>query len=237
MHRYCISHRIGILYFCGTFLNKNREHYQKVPRKHYGTRGRMAHQGIQKKTLVIAVFFSFICGFLAGAGFAVFKSPSPALPVPASGGTDDISNQQAGEITSLVAQLATNPTNFQLWTQLGNLYYDTGQPEKAIEAYNRSLELHTGDANLLTDLGVMYRRISNPQKAIEFFDRAIVVDPRHEQSRVNKGIVLLYDLHEPDQAIATWEDLLRIDPKARTANGETIRELIDQIKAKQEDKK
>lgn len=197
----------------------------------------MPDQGIKKQTLLIAVFLSFICGFLAGAGFAIYKGGTGSVPIAtttgSSNGPNGVSDQQAAAITDLEAQLTSNPNNFQLWTQLGNLYYDTGQPEKAIKAYSRSLELHTGDANLLTDLGVMYRRVGQPKKALEYFDRAIAVDPKHEPSRLNKGIVLVYDLHEPAKAIVVWEDLLRIDPNAKTASGDTVRDLIEEVKSEQ----
>ena len=96
------------------------------------------------------------------------------------------------------------------------------------------MELHTGDANLLTDLGVMYRSIGQPKKALEYFDRAIALDPTHQPSRLNKGIVLMYDLHSPDKAIATWEELLRIDPEARTAGGDSVRDLIKEVKNERE---
>ena len=197
----------------------------------------MPTQGIKKQTLVIAVIASFVCGFLAGAGYAIYKgvgSPEAATTnVNNVSGQIGISDKQASEISSLEAQLAENPTNFQMWTELGNLYYDTGQPEKAIKAYSRSLELHTGSANLLTDMGVMYRRIGQPQKAIEYFDKAMAMDPKHEPSRLNKGIVLVYDLHQPKKAVAVWEELLRIDPDARTASGDTVKNLIQEIKDQQ----
>ena len=37
-------------------------------------------------------------------------------------------------------------------------------------------------------MGVMYREARNPQEAINAFDKAIEVDPKHEVSRMNKGI-------------------------------------------------
>jgi len=197
----------------------------------------MASQGFKKQTLFIAVLFSFICGFLAGAGFAIYRGSSNSETIGTTTGNitnqTSVTNQQAAQITDLESQLTSNPNNFQLWTELGNLYYDTRQPEKAIKAYTHSLELHSGDANLLTDLGVMYRRVGQPKKAIEYFDRAIALDPKHEPSRLNKGIVLVYDLHEPAKAIAVWEELLRINPDARTASGDTVRDLIQEVKNEQ----
>ncbi len=193
----------------------------------------MPDQGITKQTLILAILLSFVCGFLAGAGFAIHKTSMPAIPVGThtenAGEQGGIAEQQTKAISDLEVQVAATPNDFGLWTQLGNMYYDTSQPEKAIKAYTRSLELDKGDANLLTDLGVMYRSTGQPKKAIEFFDRAIALDPTHEQSRLNKGIVLMYDLHKPDQAIATWEELLRIDPEARTASGDSVRDFIKEI--------
>lgn len=77
----------------------------------------------------------------------------------------------------------------------------------------------------------MYRRTKQPEKAIEWFNKAIKMDPSHLPSRFNKGIVQMYDLKESAGAIATWEELLKIDPEAQTANGQHIHEFVDQIKA------
>ena len=116
----------------------------------------------------------------------------------------------------------------------------TDQPDKAIEAYTRSLALHPGDANLMTDLGVMYRNTGQKDKAIESFDKARQLDPKHEPSRLNKGIVLLFDMNDPAGAIASWEELLRINPEAKMTDGTSVREFIAQLKkelAKPQDKK
>lgn len=196
----------------------------------------MAVPGIKRQTLIIAVFISFGCGFLAGAGFAVYKTTGPAAAITQTGSDGaggGISGEQAAAIAVLEKQTAAAPGDFQLWIQLGNAYYDTNQPEKAIRAYTRSLDLHTGDANLLTDLGMMYRGAGQPEKAIEYFDRAIALEPHHQPARLNKGVVLLEELHSPDRAIATWEELLRIDPEAKAANGDFVRDYIQEAKRQQ----
>jgi cytochrome c-type biogenesis protein CcmH/NrfG len=194
----------------------------------------MPDHGIKKQTLILSILFSFVWGFLAGAGFAIHKignrTQLPGKHIEKSSAKNGIPDQQAEAITSLEKEVAASPDNFQLWTQLGNLYYDTNQPDKAIKAYTRSLELHTGDANLLTDLGVMYRSAGQAKKSIEYFDKAIALDPAHQPSRLNKGIVLMYDLKEPDKAITVWEDLLRMDPEAMTASGDSVRDFVEQVK-------
>ena len=185
-----------------------------------------------QKSHLVTWFIIFVAGFLAGVAFTVYKGKitgsAPSSPVVQMQSQDN-SNEQA--IRDMEAEVTAHPDNFEAWIQLGHLYYDADQPEKAIAAYTKSLELHSGDANLLTDLGVMYRRAKQPEKAIEFFDQAIKKDSSHLPSRFNKGIVLMYDLNNPTGALAVWDELLVINPEAKTASGEPIRDFVEKIKA------
>ena len=72
----------------------------------------------------------------------------------------------------------------------------------------------------------MYRRKGQPEEAIKAFDEAIRVDPKHEVSRFNKGIVLLHDLDKPEEGIRAWEELLKINPFAEAPGGKTVDELV-----------
>ena len=125
--------------------------------------------------------------------------------------------------------MAINPTNADAWKQLGNVYFDTGNSAKAIRAYEKSLELSPGNPNVLTDLGVMYRRNGQPGKALEAFNEAIAIAPSHEQSRFNKGIVLLNDMNDREGAIKAWEDLLKVNPSATAPNGQPLSEAIKSL--------
>lgn len=181
---------------------------------------------------LLTYFIIFVFGFLSGVAFTVIKgkTPDPATST-VTGQQPPHSDELDKAILNLEAEVTANPENFQSWVRLGHLYYDTNQPEKAIAAYNKSLELHSGDANLLTDLGVMYRRIEQPEKAIELFNQAIEREPEHQPSRFNKGIVLLYDLNDPAGAVESWEGLLKLNPEAQSADGQPIRGFVEQIKA------
>ncbi len=190
----------------------------------------------RKDSLIIYVVLAFIAGFLSGAAFAVFKM-GPETETAVTKQQSNMSEQQIQAIAHLEQEVTGNPDRFQAWTQLGNLYYDTGQYPKAVKAYEKSLELHSGNANIWTDLGVMYRRTNQPEKAIEAFDKAISMDPSHEISRLNKGIVLMYDLDDVDGAIDSWEGLLKINPDAKTGNGDSIREFVDSVKEQRKSQK
>lgn len=187
--------------------------------------------------MLVVALVAVIVGFLGGVVFSAYKSGvglDGSAPGP-SGQTaqkQDISNNLAQEINDLEKELSLHPENIEALIRLGNLYFDTEQPGKAIMAYNKALELNPGNPDVLTDLGVMYRRKGQPLEAIKVFDKAIKIDPRHEASRFNKGVVLLHDLNDSEGAIMAWEKLVEVNPFARVHDNELVLELIKKIKAK-----
>jgi cytochrome c-type biogenesis protein CcmH/NrfG len=185
---------------------------------------------VSKQTLYLSVLIVFIAGFVAGIVFTVMKSDSgPASQNPSQQPAQ--SQQEAQAILNLEAEVTANPDNYNAWTQLGHLYFDSNQVEKAVGAYEKSLSLHSGNANIWTDLGVMYRRSGAPQKALEAFEKAMSMDSTHTPSRFNKGIVLNFDLGKTDEAIASWRSVLAIDPDYTAGNGMPLKDLIDQVQA------
>lgn len=185
---------------------------------------------VSKQTLYLSVLIVFIAGFICGVVFTVMKSgSSPVTQNPSQ--QSDQSQQEAQAILNLEAEVTANPENYDAWTQLGHLYFDSNQVVKAVGAYEKSLDLHSGNANIWTDLGVMYRRSGAPEKAIEAFEKAMSMDSTHAPSRFNKGIVLHFDLGQTDKAIESWQSVLAINPGYKTGNGMPLQDLIDQVQA------
>lgn len=154
------------------------------------------------------------------------RTQAPAAPAP-----------KTAAISALEANAAANPQDAEAWARLGDGYFDSNDPANAIRAYKKSLELKPGNANVLTDLGVMYRSQGNPQEAIRCFEQAIAADPKHRQSRYNKGIVLMHDLNDPEAAIRAWEELVSIYPDAKTQEGIPIRDMIKDFRSSPPQKK
>ncbi|MEE4313318.1 MAG: tetratricopeptide repeat protein [Desulfofustis sp.] len=192
----------------------------------------MAHNSatVSKQTFYLTIFLVFIAGFLAGVVFTVFRTDDAPAGSPATTqGQQALPQQQADAILHLEAEVTAHPDNFDAWTQLGHLYFDTNQPEKAIGAYTKALELHSGSPDLWTDLGVMYRRSGDPAKAVESFDKAIAMDPAHLQSRFNKGVVLHFDLDRTEEALDAWRSVLALNNDYRMANNRLLREFIETV--------
>jgi len=185
---------------------------------------------VSKQTLYLSVLVVFIAGFISGVVFTVMKSDSSVVSQNSSPQQAQ-TQQEAQAILNLEAEVTANPDNYNAWTQLGHLYFDSNQVSKAVGAYEKSLELHSGNANIWTDLGVMYRRSGAPEKAIEAFEKAMAMDSTHAPSRFNRGIVLHFDLGQTDKAVESWQSVLAIDPNYKTGNGMALQDLIDQVQA------
>lgn len=188
---------------------------------------------VNRSTFFLAIGVSLVVGFLSGVVYSVYNAPPGQQQANVA---PQQAQQESQKITSLELETQTNPDNAQAWVQLGHAYFDSDQPEKAVTAYVKSLELLPGDTNVMTDLGVMYRRTGNPEKAIETFDEVLTLNPRHEQARFNKGVVLLNDFKDQDSALAEWRKLLEINPMAKAPSGAPLGEIIDQIASAKEEK-
>jgi cytochrome c-type biogenesis protein CcmH/NrfG len=181
--------------------------------------------GKKNNALVYGIVI-LMAGALIGVAFSTaFHSTKGQGEVPAQ----TQGNDMLGQIKIYSDRVALNPQDVNAWITLGNLYFDTGQPAKSVEAYSRSLELSPGNPNVLTDMGVMYRSLGEFQKARDAFAQAIAANPRHETARMNTGIVLLYDLADKQGAIAAWQDLVRINPRAVNANGTPIADILREM--------
>lgn len=195
-------------------------------------------KGVSRQTLYMAVLVSLTVGFMLGIAYTSFKladGPGGGKPVVKTAGQapaqdHDHAAEAGARILEMEAFLKENPDDAGAWIRLGNLFFDTNRFPDAIEAYEKSLALKPGDPNVLTDMGVMHRRNGNPQKAIECFDRAVAAVPAFETARFNKGIVLMADLNDLPGALAAWEELVKINPMAKTPNGELVSQLVQRMK-------
>jgi len=181
-----------------------------------------------KKENILIVIMALVAGLIGG--FLIFsisgKKEEPALTggVTAGSGSPVDYQQRIAELEKVVAN---EPKNLQAWTMLANEYYDTDQAQKAINAYNKALEITPGNPNLLTDQGVMFKRTGQFDKALANFEKAQKIDPKHLQSLYNIGIVYSEDLKQPDKALKAWNHYLELDSTSPAA--QQVKRLMAQI--------
>ncbi len=200
---------------------------------------------VRMETAIIVALVALVVGFFGGeiidfskpgTGAGIQTSTPSSQGVPQMPAPAPFVGQNSAKMLELEREVALNPGKVEAWTELGNLYFDGKQVQRAIGAYKKSVELNPYDPGVLTDLGVMYRRNRQPFEAIAAFRKAAEISPRHEQSRFNIGIVLMHDLDDPEGAIKAWEELLKVNPSANAGKGETVRDLVDGLKRKLKEK-
>jgi|SRR6056297_779205 len=208
---------------------------------------------ITRQTFYISILISLTVGFLIGTAYTSFnladsrqpgkKHMPPAMmgnmpkdtPVPGKGAGDaqkqDLAAMADAHIRELQGVLKEDPDNPQAWIELGNAFFDLDRFGDAINAYEKSLSIQPDNPHVLTDLGVMYRRNKESEKALEAFSRAVAVQPGFESAWFNKGIVYMHDLNDISKAIEAWEQLLKVNPTAKTNGGKRVSELVETLKS------
>jgi cytochrome c-type biogenesis protein CcmH/NrfG len=193
---------------------------------------------MKKETAILVIVIAFVVGFITGATVAILRGTKSVerssvaqqpqtAPMPAPKGPDSV--EVSAKIQSLKEIVKKDPKNLSAWVELGNLYFDSGQPKEAVEAYRQYLAVKPDNPDVRTDLGIMYRALGEFDRAIEEFKKAAQSDPKHANSRYNMGIVLLHDKGDIKGAINAWEEYLKADPSSERA--QRIRSQIQKMKA------
>jgi transitional endoplasmic reticulum ATPase len=105
---------------------------------------------------------------------------------------------------------------------LANDYYKIGEFDKAIEHYNKALELRPDLLETYFNRGLAYTRKGLYDKALEDLNKVIELNPNLAEAFYTRGLVHEYKL-EYDLAILDYNKALEVDPKYSKA--ETQRQV------------
>jgi tetratricopeptide (TPR) repeat protein len=162
---------------------------------------------------VISLFAGLALGYMIrGSSASVANQTATAAIQPAMPVGNQVAPATDVEATAAPLKLAlsSDPRNYDLLVQLGNLYYDKQVYSPAIDYYRRAVELRPKDVNVRTDLGTAYWYSGLPENAINEYKKSLQVDPGHPQTLFNMGVVYKDGLKDPANAISTWETLLKL---------------------------
>jgi cytochrome c-type biogenesis protein CcmH/NrfG len=175
----------------------------------------------------------FVAGFLAGVVFSAWKLDSGVSTVHAPKAVTAERDQHPelkARIADLEERLAASPNDPGNLVQLGNDYFDIGDHAKAVEAYEKALQIEPRNADVMTDMGISYRKLGKPQESVKAFRRALSVDPNHSMALFNLGIVLRDDLKDNAEALKTWETFL--EKAGDSPHAVMIRPWVKQLREK-----
>jgi tetratricopeptide (TPR) repeat protein len=156
---------------------------------------------------------------------AVSEEEPEEVIQPGTTDTAPLSNDQLQQIDRLQKAADSKGSTADTWRDLGNIYFDTDQPELAINAYDRALALRPEDTDILNDQGAMYRQTGDFKKALANFERASSADPKNLESLYNQGYVYAFDLNNIPKALIIWKQYLELDSRSETAR--QVQSFID----------
>ncbi len=168
--------------------------------------------------LLVGILLGFIGGYFAGGG---------GRPVPASA-TQAARAGAADAIAEIQNALQKDPENPRLLTALGNAFYDRGEWDGAVKAYEKARRKAPTDPNLLSDLGAAYRNRGEFKRAIGCFEKARAANPDHWQSLLNLVLVDAFDARDAEAAKRHFAELKRRYPDI--PNLERIEKQIASLK-------
>ena len=186
-----------------------------------------------------AYLLAVVC-LLAGLGIGyLLRGPSstpvvsaavtPATaPSTSAANPTDLATTADVQAAPLKMALTTDPKNFALLVQLGNLYYDKQVFPPAIEYYKRALEFQPNDINVRTDLGTAYWYSGFADNAVTEYEKVLKLQPDYQPTLMNLGIVRLEGLKDARGAIVAWEKLLAVNPQH--PERQRVLALIEQAK-------
>lgn len=154
----------------------------------------------------------------AAAPAAATAPPSPAAQLRAMADAN---------AAPLLVRLQSDPTNPDLLTSLGNLYYDAQQYTAAIDYYQRSLRVRPSDNSVRTDLGTADWYVGNTAAALGEFDKALSLEPTNPNALFNRGVVEWQGKKDIPAALADWHRLLATNPTY--GDREKVQQLIDRL--------
>jgi tetratricopeptide (TPR) repeat protein len=139
-------------------------------------------------------------------------APAPAAPTAPAPSRADLKSVADSQAAPLLQQLKTDPTNPEILTSVGNLYYDAQQYSTAVDFYGRALQTKPSDAAVRTDMATAYWYLGNTDSAIREFNKALTYAPNSPNTLFNLGLVKWQGKHDSAGAIADWKKLLAANP-------------------------
>ncbi|MFB3921260.1 MAG: tetratricopeptide repeat protein [Terriglobia bacterium] len=188
---------------------------------------------MKKETIITAIVFLGV-GFLAGYIYQAQSSfheaqqrgatTTPHTHTEGEGGTTAGNGGGMGQLPeghppidttavtkALEEQAAQNPKDPEPRLKLANYLYDQHQWQRAVEWYQKALELDPKNVNARTDLGTAYFNLGRPQEAMQEYRKSLEIDPTHQPTMFNSIVVSLDGLHDAAAARQMAERLGKLN--------------------------
>lgn len=109
--------------------------------------------------------------------------------------------------------IRVNPDNWSAYDNRGRLYYESGQYDRALDDYNKAIQLSGGENNSpFNNRGNLFRKQKKYQDALDDYNIAIKINPDDPLAYNNRG-VLFQDIKKFSQALQDYSKAIALSPR------------------------
>lgn len=115
-------------------------------------------------------------------------------------------------VAKYAAMINGGPPRAGAYFSLGLIYSETGDPGRAVSAYERALDINPRHNGALYNLGNIYKDRGDLKRAITFYEKAVASDPKMSDAYLNIGII--YGRQDKgDLAMEYYQKAIQADAK------------------------
>lgn len=120
-------------------------------------------------------------------------------------------NKNAEAIAALQKALSINPKLDEAYLKIGNIYFETGRVDEAIQQYKKAIVLKNNDPRYHNNLGNAYVRQGKVLEAIKEFKEVLSIQPNNAVAHNNLGMLLM-DQGNIDEALKHFMEIIKSEP-------------------------
>jgi len=141
---------------------------------------------------------------------------------------DQMKHMADKQAEPLLAQLKEKPSDSKLLIETGNIYMKTHQFKDAAGYFEKALQSDPKNFAVRADLASCLYYEGDPDAALTQLQQNLNYDSKHAGTLLNIGIIQWKGKSDAAGAIATWQKLLKLNPKFERKD--QVQHLIDAAK-------
>jgi len=181
--------------------------------------------------LISGALFGVLVGWIIGSQQAAPMAPTapPAASAAAPNEAPAAPPLDMQRVAGLQKTADAEPSNAGVRVQLGNLFYDAQQYDRAAPWYEAALKLTPKDADVSTDLAFCYYAAGQTDRALTQIDRSLEMNPKHAKTLLNQGVIRAFGKSDLRGAAESWQRVIAVAPG--TEDAKRAQQGLDGIKA------
>jgi tetratricopeptide (TPR) repeat protein len=131
--------------------------------------------------------------------------------------------------------LEIDPKHLSANINLGTIFQELGENQKAKECYEKAIEINPNYADAHNNLGTIFQELGKNQKAKECYEQAIAINPNYADAHNNLGTIF-QELGKNQKAKECYEKAIELNPNYVNAHhnlGIIFKKLAENQKAKE----